>query len=111
MKHHFRILVGAAVGLTLTPAPLPAFSRDAQPLAAPIILAQAEGPSPEEEELLRKKRKGAERKQAPQAEKPARASEPSGRPRLKSKCRDARSGRPQDRATPSPRLRQSPRNA
>ena len=73
MKRHFQILVGAAVGLTLTPAPLPAFSLDAQPLAAPIFLAQAEGPSPKEEEqlLLKKKRKGAEREQAPRAEKPA----------------------------------------
>ncbi|TIX71640.1 MAG: hypothetical protein E5V25_07970, partial [Mesorhizobium sp.] len=60
MKRHFRIVVGAAVGLTLTPAPLPALSRGAQPLAAPLILAQAQ--LPEEEELLRRKKgKGAKR--------------------------------------------------
>jgi outer membrane protein OmpA-like peptidoglycan-associated protein len=74
MKRHFRILVGATVGLTFTPAPLPAFSQDARPLAAPIILAQ--DLPPEEEELLRrKKRKGAEgqeQQQAPRAEKPRR---------------------------------------
>jgi outer membrane protein OmpA-like peptidoglycan-associated protein len=73
MKRHFRILVGAAVGLTFTPAPLPAFSQDARPLAAPMLLAQ--DLPPEEEELLRrKKRRGAEREeqQAPRAEKPRR---------------------------------------
>ncbi|TIX04515.1 MAG: hypothetical protein E5V57_14420, partial [Mesorhizobium sp.] len=72
MKRHFRIVVGAAVGLTLTPAPLPALSRGAQPLAAPLILAQAQLPE-EEELLLRKKGKGAKRdeQRTPRAERPA----------------------------------------
>ncbi|RWI76557.1 OmpA family protein [Mesorhizobium sp.] len=93
MKRHFRILVGATVGLTLTPAPLPALSRDAQPLAAPVILAQAQ--SSEEEELLRrKKRKGAERdeQRTPHAERPAqreRAKRPAAREREAIKRRAA----------------------
>ncbi|MGX9571379.1 OmpA family protein [Mesorhizobium sp. f-mel] len=93
MKRHFRILVGATVGLTLTPAPLPALSRDAQPLAAPVILAQAQ--SSEEEELLRrKKRKGAKRdeQRTPQAERPAqreRAKRPAAREREAIKRRAA----------------------
>ncbi|RWE10597.1 MAG: hypothetical protein EOS23_14500 [Mesorhizobium sp.] len=93
MKRHFRILVGATVGLTLTPAPLPALWRDAQPLAAPVILAQAQ--SSEEEELLRrKKRKGAKRdeQRTPQAERPAqreRAKRPAAREREAIKRRAA----------------------
>ncbi|MGX9117303.1 OmpA family protein, partial [Mesorhizobium sp. BHbsci] len=93
MKRHFRILVGATVGLTLTPAPLPALSRDAQPLAAPVILAQAQ--SSEEEELLRRKnRKGAKRdeQRTPQAERPAqreRAKRPAAREREAIKRRAA----------------------
>ncbi|WP_246811249.1 OmpA family protein [Mesorhizobium sp. AA22] len=93
MKRHFRILVGATVGLTLTPAPLPALSRDAQPLAAPVILAQAQ--SSEEEELLRrKKRNGAKRdeQRTPQAERPAqreRAKRPAAREREAIKRRAA----------------------
>nr|WP_029354983.1 OmpA family protein [Mesorhizobium ciceri] len=93
MKRHFRILVGATVGLTLTPAPLPALSRDSQPLAAPVILAQAQ--SSEEEELLRsKKRKGAKRdeQRTPQAERPAqreRAKRPAAREREAIKRRAA----------------------
>ncbi|TGU00646.1 OmpA family protein [Mesorhizobium sp. M5C.F.Ca.ET.164.01.1.1] len=93
MKRHFRIVVGAAVGLTLTPAPLPALSRGAQPLAAPLILAQAQ--LPEEEELLRrKKRKGAKRdeQRTPRAERPAqreRAERPAAREREAVKRRAA----------------------
>ncbi|TIQ23982.1 MAG: hypothetical protein E5X61_25330, partial [Mesorhizobium sp.] len=93
MKRHFRIVLGAAVGITLTPAPLPALSRDAQPRAAPLILAQAQ--SPEEEELLRsKKRKGAKRdeQRTPQAERPAqreRAKRPAAREREAIKRRAA----------------------
>ncbi|RWP04711.1 OmpA family protein [Mesorhizobium sp.] len=93
MKRHFRIVLGAAVGLTLIPAPLPALSRDAQPRAAPLILAQAQ--SPEEEELLRrKKREGAKRdeQRAPRAERPAqreRAERPAARERETVKRRAA----------------------
>ncbi|RWH71618.1 MAG: hypothetical protein EOQ86_12330 [Mesorhizobium sp.] len=93
MKRHFRIVLGAAVGITLTPAPLPALSRDAQPRAAPLILAQAQ--SPEEEELLRrKKREGAKRdeQRAPRAERPAqreRAERPAAREREAVKRRTA----------------------
>ncbi|RWQ45239.1 OmpA family protein [Mesorhizobium sp.] len=93
MKRHFRIVLGAAVGLTLIPAPLPALSRDAQPPAAPLILAQAQ--SPEEEELLRrKKREGAKRdeQRAPRAERPAqreRAERPAARERETVKRRAA----------------------
>ncbi|WP_287355599.1 OmpA family protein [Mesorhizobium sp.] len=85
--------MGAAVGLTLIPAPLPALSRDAQPPAAPLILAQAQ--SPEEEELLRrKKREGAKRdeQRAPRAERPAqreRAERPAARERETVKRRAA----------------------
>jgi outer membrane protein OmpA-like peptidoglycan-associated protein len=93
MKRHFRIVLGAAVGLTLIPAPLPALSRDAQPRAAPLILAQAQ--SPEEEELLRRKKKeGAKRdeQRAPRAERPAqreRAERPAARERETVKRRAA----------------------
>ncbi|RWD37169.1 OmpA family protein [Mesorhizobium sp.] len=93
MKRHFRIVVGAAVGLTLTPAPLPALSRGAQPLAAPLILAQAQ--LPEEEELLRRKKgKGAKRdeQRTPRAERPAqreRAERPAAREREAVKRRTA----------------------
>ncbi|WP_123145935.1 OmpA family protein [Mesorhizobium delmotii] len=93
MKRHFRIVLGAVVGLTLTPAPLPALSRDAQPRAAPLILAQTQ--SPEEEELLRrKKREGAKRdeQRAPRAERPAhreRAERPAAREREAVKRRAA----------------------
>ncbi|RWF00360.1 OmpA family protein [Mesorhizobium sp.] len=93
MKRHFRIVVGAAVGLTLTPAPLPALSRGAQPLAAPLILAQAQLPE-EEELLLRKKGKGAKRdeQRTPRAERPAqreRAERPAAREREAVKRRTA----------------------
>ncbi|RWE53233.1 MAG: hypothetical protein EOS67_27915 [Mesorhizobium sp.] len=93
MKRHFRIVVGAAVGLTLTPAPLPALSRGAQPLAAPLILAQAQ--LPEEEELLRRRKgKGAKRdeQRTPRAERPAqreRAERPAAREREAVKRRTA----------------------
>ncbi|TIS95374.1 MAG: hypothetical protein E5W87_32185, partial [Mesorhizobium sp.] len=98
MKRHFRILVGAAVGLMLTPAPLPALSRDAQPHAAPLILAQAQ--SPEEEKLLRRKqRKGARRDEqpTPRAERPAqreRAERPAAREREAVKRRAAKPDAP-----------------
>src|SRR5688572_6379437 len=94
MKRHFRILVGAAVGLMLTPAPLPAFSRDAQPHAAPLILAQAQSPE-EEKQLRRKKRKEARRDEqpTPRAERPAqreRAERPAAREREAVKRRTAK---------------------
>ncbi|WP_287331685.1 OmpA family protein [Mesorhizobium sp.] len=85
--------MGAAVGLTLTPAPLPALSRGAQPLSAPLILAQAQ--LPEEEELLRRKKgKGAKRdeQRTPRAERPAqreRAERPAAREREAVKRRAA----------------------
>ncbi|WP_287097488.1 OmpA family protein [Mesorhizobium sp.] len=85
--------MGAAVGLTLTPAPLPALSRGAQPLAAPLILAQAQ--LPEEEELLRRRKgKGAKRdeQRTPRAERPAqreRAERPAAREREAVKRRTA----------------------
>ncbi|WP_419694816.1 OmpA family protein [Mesorhizobium muleiense] len=93
MKRHFRIVLGAVVGLTSTPAPLPALSRDAQPRAAPLILAQTQ--SPEEEELLRRKKsEGAKRdeQRAPRAERPAqreRAERPAAREREAIKRRGA----------------------
>ena len=112
MKRHFRILVGAAVGLTFTPAPLPAFSQNAQPLAAPIVLAQAEGLSPEEEELLRKKRKGGRTQAgAPGAEKPARRERAERQAPAEEQVQRRKQRETANRAPPNPTRRQSPSSA
>ena len=69
MKPHIRILAGAIVGLLVAATPLAALPlpdgfaseptgvsmRDTQSLTAPVIVAQAEPPSPEEATAQEKK--------------------------------------------------------
>ncbi len=79
MKQHYRILAGAGIVLMTMPAPLPALSRDAPPLAAPILLAQ----SAEQGEQGLKKRKAVPQPERnnPSAEKPSKRERSSAQDR------------------------------